>query len=302
MKKQYLVKQTAGLKIKPILAIIIFFIMAFCYQIALADVAPQVNTDKDGYKTGETVRVNFFNAPGSQRDWICIAVAGSPDTEAGDYKYMPNGLSQGVLTFDAPAPGKYEVRAYYNYSRNGYVVSARSSFSVGDMSTAVMPPPAVVEQIKPAERRTERRAAPVLPTGSTRISVSVFHFTPLSMDASNYGITVTSTLSNAPKMQSSFDMLSRRDLEIFLAANNLQQDEELENIIDIGTRLGLNFIITGNIGKRGSMIITNYQVISVDQRKVIFSDQSMSRGEADLVSSVMKMSTALIEAILSSTI
>ena len=55
---------------------------------------------------------------------------GSPDNEAGDYKYMPKGLGQGSLLFDLPSPGKYEVRAYYNYSRNGYVVSARYAFSV----------------------------------------------------------------------------------------------------------------------------------------------------------------------------
>jgi len=43
---------------------------------------------------------------------------------------MPKGLGQGFLIFDPPSPGKYEARAYYNYSRNGYVVSGRYTFSV----------------------------------------------------------------------------------------------------------------------------------------------------------------------------
>jgi TolB-like protein len=270
--------------------------MAFCYQTAIADVAPQVTTDKDIYSAGETIRVNFFNASGNQRDWICIVAAGSPDNEAGDYKYMPDRLSQGVLTFDSPAPGKYEVRAYYNYSRNGYVVSARYSFSVVDMATPAKPVTGA-EKIKPVESP----AVKALPTGSPLISISVFHFIPLSMDATNYGITVTNTLINAPKMQSSFAMLGRKDIEIFLAANNLQQDDQIENIIEIGTRLGLNFVIAGNIGKRGTMIVTNCKVVSIDQRKVIFTDQSISKGEADLIRSIMKMSDAIIEAILSST-
>jgi hypothetical protein len=95
-----------------------------------ASVGPKVSTDKDIYRVGETIRVNFYNAPGLDRDWICIVPAGSPDNEAGDYKYMHPGVVQGVLTFDCPSPGKYEVRAYYNYRRNVYIVSARYGFSV----------------------------------------------------------------------------------------------------------------------------------------------------------------------------
>ena len=43
---------------------------------------------------------------------------------------MPRGLGQGSLIFNPRSPGEYEVRAYYNYSRNGYVVSGRYAFSV----------------------------------------------------------------------------------------------------------------------------------------------------------------------------
>lgn len=122
--------QTISIKITPIVSIIVLIIMAFCCQTAAAEVIPQVNTDKKVYDYGETIKVNFSNAPGDERDWICIVPVGSPDTEGGDYKYMSKGLSQGVMVFDSPSPGKYEVRAYYNYSRNGYLVSGRYAFSV----------------------------------------------------------------------------------------------------------------------------------------------------------------------------
>ena len=85
--------QTTSPKIKPIVSIIILVMMTFCYQTATADVAPQVKTDKDIYSAGETIRVNFFNAPGNQRDWLCIVASGSPDNEAGDYKYMPDSVT-----------------------------------------------------------------------------------------------------------------------------------------------------------------------------------------------------------------
>lgn len=122
--------QTISAKIRPIVSSIVLIIMAFCCQTATAGVTPQVNTDKKVYNYGETIKVNFSNAPGDEQDWICIVTADSPVTEAGDYKYMPKGMSQGILNFDPPSPGEYEVRAYYNYARKGYVVSDRYAFSV----------------------------------------------------------------------------------------------------------------------------------------------------------------------------
>jgi hypothetical protein len=123
--------QIKRLKIKPIIPIVLLIMMALFCQPSPVGGASIVSTDKDIYNYSETIKINFSNAPGNEGDWICIVPVGSPDTEAGDYKYMPKGLMQGFLTFDPPsAPGKYEARAYYNYSRNGYVVSGRYAFSV----------------------------------------------------------------------------------------------------------------------------------------------------------------------------
>lgn len=113
--------------------IIISIIVVFCCHTVLAGDASLVSTDKDSYNYGEVIKVNFSKALGKESDWICIVPSGSPDNEAGDYKNMPKGVVEGILTFAAPPPGNYEARAYYDYNRKGYVVSARHSFLV--MST-----------------------------------------------------------------------------------------------------------------------------------------------------------------------
>lgn len=92
---------------------------------------PFIQTDKDVYRYGEKIRVQYYNAPGHSRDWICIVRAGAAHTEAGDYQYIPR-RGRGVLTFRAPRPGKYEARAYYNYSSFEYRISARYGFTVAD--------------------------------------------------------------------------------------------------------------------------------------------------------------------------
>lgn len=275
----------------------------FTVGTAFAEGAPQVKTDKDVYSEGEKVQVSFFSAPGYSRDWICIVAAGSPDNDAGDYQYMPHGESQGILTFDAPAPGKYEVRAYYNYSRNGYVVSARHSFSVAAKGSpvAVVAPPARQAAQSPAARPAGKPAENVpaedFSGADGPANVAIFHFTPLSMDASHYGITVTNTLINSPGMQSAFLVLPRKDLELFLSANNLQQNDQVDNMIDVGSRLGMNFVIAGTITKRGSTITTSYKIASVARRGVIHKGQFTSSGEADLIHHVEKMSEDVIAVI-----
>ncbi len=128
--------------------------------------AASVKTDRAVYHPGESIRVLFSGAPGDGADWICLVPASSHDTDAGDYKYMSQGLSQGALSFDAPQPGKYEVRAYYHYQRQGYVVSARYAFSVVDQDQTGSPdmPPEedapLIAAALPPESDAELVAAP----------------------------------------------------------------------------------------------------------------------------------------------
>ena len=111
-------------------AITVLMLLSFFCQAAIAGETSPITTDKDTYNYGELINVKFSNATGDEQDWICIVPTGSPDTEGGDYKYIPKGLNQGLLVFNSPPPGKYEARAYYNYARKGYVVSGRHAFSV----------------------------------------------------------------------------------------------------------------------------------------------------------------------------
>lgn len=291
------------LKIWPIAFIALLVVMTFFFQPSPLKGESTLNTDKDIYSPGETIKVNFSNSPGNDSDWICVVPAGSPDTEAGDYKYMPKGLSQGVLTFDSPTSGKYEVRAYYNYSRNGYVVSGRYTFSVADRVI-----PVESKMASPAKPLTDAKKTPTIeksegmtiPKGASSYSIAVFHFMPLNMDASSSGITATNALFNALKTEPSFVMLDRKDLETFLAINDLQQNDQMENVVNIGMRMGLNFVIAGTIEKKGTMIVTHCKVISIEQKKIIFTKHSISTNETSLTNDFKKLSDSIIEAILRS--
>jgi len=100
-------------------------------QGTIANGKPFIETDKDTYNHGEKIRVFFYNAPGYSRDWICIVPAGTRHTEAGNYQYIPR-RGRGVMIFKSSRPGRYEARAYYNYSSFQYTISARYGFTVLD--------------------------------------------------------------------------------------------------------------------------------------------------------------------------
>ena len=120
---------TKTTKIGSISSMIILIILAFCFQTSIAWGKPLIETDRNIYNYGEKIRVHYYNAPGYSRDWICIVPAGSRNTAAGNYQYIPMG-GRGVLIFRSPWPGRYEARAYYSYSPREYAVSARYGFTV----------------------------------------------------------------------------------------------------------------------------------------------------------------------------
>lgn len=122
--------RTEGKKIGFIVFLAVIAALSFPRPgFAAADEA-RVTTDKQLYRFGESIFVTYFNAPGLERDWICVVGADAPDTAGGDYQYLPKDVREGMLTFATPAPGKYEVRAYYHYASRGYVVAARHAFTV----------------------------------------------------------------------------------------------------------------------------------------------------------------------------
>jgi len=96
---------------------------------------PTIGTDMVVYPPNTPIEVYFSGAPGSSRDWVCIVPSGSRDDDAGNYQYLPEGKEEGTLRFDGKPAGEYEARAYYNYQKNGYVVSARFPFIVSDGSS-----------------------------------------------------------------------------------------------------------------------------------------------------------------------
>jgi uncharacterized protein len=126
-----------------------------------------------------------------------------------------------------------------------------------------------------------------------RVKISVFNFGSVNMEASGYGTTVTSMLMNNLGAEHFLDVLDRKELEAFLNLNDFQQNDNLENVVNIGTRLGLNAIIVGSVEKKSSIVIVTCKVIQIEQKKTILNKQVRAFGDAGLTSEMKKLSSII---------
>ena len=127
--------------------------------------------------------------------------------------------------------------------------------------------------------------------------ISVFNFGTTNLEASGLGTTVTNLLSNILKNDSAISLLDRKDLEAFLNFNDLQQNDQLDNVVNIGTLLGLDFIIVGSVDKRGSAIYVNCSLIQIDKKKEVYSERVRAFGESALSAEIVKLGSLISAAL-----
>jgi polyhydroxyalkanoate synthesis regulator phasin len=77
----------------------------------------------------ERITINYSGLPGNQHDWITLVKASASESTYGEWFYT-NGQSKGSHTFNPVAPGKYEVRIYFDWPAGGYAVQKRVAVTV----------------------------------------------------------------------------------------------------------------------------------------------------------------------------
>lgn len=134
-------------------------------------------------------------------------------------------------------------------------------------------------------------------TTARAIKLSVFNFQAINLDASGYGTTVTNQLMNSLMAEPDFAILDRKELETFLSLNDLQQNDNPDNVVNIGARLGLDVIVVGTVEKKGGILQIACKVISIEQKRVVLSQQVRSFGDTRLYSEISVLDKAIKSAI-----
>lgn len=175
---------------------------------------------------------------------------------------------------------------------------AFASIGLGGRGTTQQVVPTATTPSSAFTRKEDSSKKSAKADGATPISsLSVFNFNATNLDASKYGPEVTNMLTDALSKNQAFSIISRHDLLEFLSLNDLQQNDNLENMVNIGNRLGLNFIVAGRIEKKGVILEIKCIVVDIHDNKVIFTRKVQALGDSNLATEISKMSDSIVATI-----
>jgi len=129
------------------------------------------------------------------------------------------------------------------------------------------------------------------------VKMAIFNFQTVNMEASGQGTAVTNMLLTSLATDRNLNVLDRKDLEAFLTLNDLQQNDNMDNVVNIGARLGLNMIVVGSVEKKGAILLINCRVIAIEQKKIIFSKQTRSLGDAGFANEIKDLGSSIVSAV-----
>lgn len=135
--------------------------------------------------------------------------------------------------------------------------------------------------------------------GAAQIRICIFNFTSLDLESAHLGTSASHMLTERYRSQSSLYVLDKKELEQFLTLNDLQQNDNVENMASIGSRLGLDVVVTGSMGRAGQVIMINVKAVQVNQKKIIYNTQARAFGETGLAAEMKEIGDNLSKAILS---
>jgi fibronectin type 3 domain-containing protein len=127
--------------------------------------------------------------------------------------------------------------------------------------------------------------------------ICVFNFTALDLESAHLGTTASQMLSENYRSKPNYYILDKKELEQFLTLNDLQQNDNVDNMASIGSRLGLDIVVTGSIGRSGQVVMIYIKAVQVSQKKIIFNTQARAFGEAGLSSEMKEIGDKLAKAI-----
>ena len=117
----------------------------------------------------------------------------------------------------------------------------------------------------------------------TRSSIALFNLTPISMDAIGADADLLFSLETELDKSQSISVMSRRDMEAILYRIGGAQVADTNKVMSYGLELGVNFVLTGEIDKTGSLVTVNIKLIDISNNRVSQTWQESYNGRGDIL-------------------
>jgi len=128
-----------------------------------------------------------------------------------------------------------------------------------------------------------------------KIRIAVFTFNILNLGAAGHDATISNLFMTLLDQHRIFEVMSRKELEDSLRRVGLQQSEDISVVQTVGTKLGLDAIIFGNVEKVGSAIEFEVKFVDVAQGRTLLHSKEQAFGHAALRQKVEVITGTMVQ-------
>ncbi|MBA3038043.1 MAG: hypothetical protein FP814_16335 [Desulfobacterium sp.] len=101
--------------------------------------------------------------------------------------------------------------------------------------------------------------------------LAIFNLTAANIEAMGYNGEILHALISSIETDKSIDLLPRREIEEMLFRTDINLDNSEKAVILAGKALGINFVLFGEVTKKGSMIVTRLNLMDIEGKTILNS-------------------------------
>jgi len=117
-------------------------------------------------------------------------------------------------------------------------------------------------------------------------ALAIFNLRPTNFEAMGYDGEILYALVSALRREKIVDIMPRREMEAILSQKAMVQSDDPQMVSKAGKLLGINFILFGQVTKKGTRIISNLNLMDVRQGQVIKTWQKRFSGREDILAKI----------------
>ncbi len=143
--------------------------------------------------------------------------------------------------------------------------------------------------------QTQTASTSHLAQADKKIRIAVFSFNILNLEAAGYDATLSNLFMTLLDQHRILEVMSRKDLEDSLRRAGLQQSEDVSTVQTVGTRLGLDGVIFGNVKKAGTAIEFEVKFVEISRGETLIHRKDQVFGYLALRQKVEEITNQIVQ-------
>jgi hypothetical protein len=130
-------------------------------------------------------------------------------------------------------------------------------------------------------------------------ALAIFNLKATNIEAMGYNGEILHALISSIESDKNIDLMPRREIEEVLFKTGLVQDNTHEAVLAAGKALGINFVLFGDVTKKGSEIVTRLGLMDIERKGIVKNWDLVFRDRDSILQKIPEfsrdLSTTLIQ-------